>query len=55
MAVLNQLKEGIEQALGSFSEGWRELSQRATGALTRFKPGSATSDQGGASLDDLPR
>ena len=56
MATMNQLKEGIEHALESLSEGWRELSQRATGALTRFKPPSAADDDGGAaaSRDDLP-
>jgi len=34
-------KEGIEQAWESLSEGWRELSERATGALTRFKHAGA--------------
>jgi HSP20 family protein len=54
MAMMDQFKEGIEQALGSLSEGWRELSQRATGALTRFKPSSATADDSGAGHGDLP-
>ena len=33
-----RLDEGLKQAWDSFAEGWQELRQRATGALTRFKP-----------------
>src|SRR5262245_41698248 len=46
------LEEGLRQAWESLAEGWRELGQRATGALTRFKPASS----GAAPLpgDDLP-
>lgn len=33
-----QLKRGADQAWESLSEGWRELSARASGALTRFWP-----------------
>lgn len=34
-------RHGLEQAWGSLSEGWRELSERATGALTRFRQGAS--------------
>jgi len=55
MARLDQVKQGIEQAWESLAEGWRELSQRATGALTRFKPGPAGATQDAAPRDpDLP-
>ena len=47
-------KEGIEHAWESLSEGWRELSERATGALTRFKPGSAATGGGEAPANELP-
>ncbi len=36
--LAEQLKQGADQAWGSLSEGWRELSARASGALTRFPP-----------------
>ena len=38
-----QLKQGADQAWESLSEGWRELSARASGALTRFRPAAAPS------------
>jgi HSP20 family protein len=41
MAKLNDWRQGLEHALESLSEGWRELGQRASGALTRFKRGSS--------------
>jgi HSP20 family protein len=34
--LAEQLKQGADQAWESLSEGWRELSARAGGALTRF-------------------
>ena len=36
--LVEQLKQGADQAWESLSEGWRELSARAGGALTRFRP-----------------
>jgi HSP20 family protein len=33
-----QLKQGADQAWESLAEGWRELSARASGALTRLWP-----------------
>ena len=52
MARLDQVRQGLENALETLAEGWRELSQRATGALTRFKPGPATTAEGGSAPDD---
>ena len=40
--LAEQLKQGADQAWESLSEGWRELSARASGALTRFRPAPAT-------------
>jgi HSP20 family protein len=36
--LAEQLKQGADQAWESLSDGWRELSARASGALTRFRP-----------------
>lgn len=36
--LAEQIKLGADQAWESLSEGWRELSTRASGALTRFWP-----------------
>ena len=40
--LAEQLKQGADQAWESLSEGWRELSARASGALTRFRPTPAS-------------
>ena len=36
--LAEQLKQGADQAWESLSEGWRELSARASSALTHFQP-----------------
>jgi len=36
--LAEQIRQGADQAWVSLSEGWRELSTRASGALTRFWP-----------------
>jgi len=36
--LAEQLKQGADQAWESLAEGWRELSARASGALTRLWP-----------------
>ncbi len=36
--LAEQLKQGADQAWESLSEGWRAISSRASGALTRFVP-----------------
>ena len=38
MSVFTEFGEGLGRALYSISDGWRQLRQRATQALTRFKP-----------------
>ena len=43
----------LDELRQALSEGWRELSQRAGGALTRFKPGAATGGDS-SSQDELP-
>lgn len=54
MTMLTQWKQGIEHAFESLADGWRELGERASSALTRFKPGSTTAAGGGPAMDDLP-
>ena len=51
--LAEQLKQGADHAWESLAEGWRELSARASGALTRFRP-SAPSGKTAARDDDLP-
>lgn len=48
----NDWKHGLEQAWESLSEGWREVRDRAAGALTRFRPGRGSDD--GAPADEPP-
>ena len=48
------LKQGLEHAWESLSDGWRELSQRATGALTRFRPGADSGATDAAASADSP-
>lgn len=54
-----QLKHGADQAWESLAEGWRDLSARASGALTRLLPGLApepkeSEKQAGGTEDDVP-
>ena len=56
--LAEQLKQGADQAWESLSEGWRELSTRASGALTRFRPAPADPSAPSAPAapeDPLPR
>jgi HSP20 family protein len=41
--LAEHLKQGADQAWESLAEGWRELSARASGALTRFRTVPASS------------
>ncbi len=47
--LAEQLRQGADQAWESLADGWRELSARASGALTRFRPAptSANASQSG--------
>jgi HSP20 family protein len=56
--LAEQLKQGADRARESLAEGWRELSARASGALTRFRPapasGPVTSSHKAAAPDQGP-
>ncbi|MCF6267275.1 MAG: Hsp20/alpha crystallin family protein [Desulfuromusa sp.] len=41
MATWQQLREGVGRAWGSLVEGWHQLQDRASGAMTRFVPGAS--------------
>ncbi len=55
--LVEQLKQGADQAWESLSEGWRELSARASGALTRFMPAPAdqSPESGTVAAQEAPR
>lgn len=38
MSTLKQLKHGLERAMESIADGWRQLLDHASDALTRFTP-----------------
>lgn len=40
MSTLEQLRTGLSRAWNHLAEGWRELTERASDALTRFQPPS---------------
>ncbi|MDK2848030.1 MAG: Hsp20/alpha crystallin family protein [Desulfuromonadales bacterium] len=44
MATWQQLREGVGRAWDSFVDGWQQLYQRASGAMTRFVPGASNKD-----------
>ncbi len=65
--LAEQLKQGADHAWDSLSEGWRELSARASGALTRFlstppansdsaagPPSASSTSPGWGSAADMP-
>jgi HSP20 family protein len=52
--LAEQLKQGADQAWESLSEGWRELSARASGALTRFRPAPASDNSPARGDAQLP-
>ena len=41
MATWQQLREDVSRAWGSLLDGWQQLYQKASGAITRFAPGTA--------------
>jgi HSP20 family protein len=50
--LAEQVKQSAGQALATLSQGWRELKDRASGALTRFQP---RSEKGAPGVDgELP-
>lgn len=40
MSTLQQVKQGLNEAWESLADGWQRLYRRASGAITRFTPGS---------------
>lgn len=50
MSTLSQLKEGLSQALSSLAEGWHELREKASHALTRFHPGKSEQESADGQL-----
>ncbi|HEB97804.1 MAG TPA: Hsp20/alpha crystallin family protein [Sedimenticola thiotaurini] len=38
MSTLQQIRKGMSRALESLQEGWQQLRERASNALTRFSP-----------------
>ena len=51
--LTQQVKQRAEQALASISHGWRELKDRASGALTHFQPRDEQSGETGGDLSSL--
>lgn len=41
MATWQQLREGVGRAWDSLVDGWHQLHDRASGAMTRFAPGAS--------------
>ena len=44
MSTLQQLREGMDRAWETLQAGWRTLTQKATQALTLFRPGERDDD-----------
>ena len=55
MRVLDELKQGIEEAWESVAEGWQRLRQQAAGAVTRFKSGEHETLPAGGRADPSQR
>lgn len=50
MPTLLQLKEGLNEAWDSLTDGWQRLYRRAAGAITRFKPSKREDEKTGREL-----
>lgn len=46
MSTLHQLREGLNEAWDTLVDGWQRLYRRASGAITRFTPGSRARQDG---------
>jgi HSP20 family protein len=53
MSTLQQLREDMTHAWDRLLEGWGHLYRRATGALTRFTPGSHAGESEDAERREL--
>ena len=51
--TLDSLKESVGSLWDNLAEGWKHLTQSASGALTRFKPGEQTDLPTQAEVDDV--
>jgi HSP20 family protein len=50
MSTLHQLREGLNDAWDTLTDGWQRLYRRAAGAITRFTPGRKD-DKAGTAWD----
>lgn len=55
MATWQQLREGVSRAWDSLLDGWQQLYQKASGAITRFVPGSAKEKGTNLELREMER
>ncbi len=53
MSRLAYLGRGLDRAWESLAEGWQQLRQRASRAITRFQPFRKDSDEIGSAEDEL--
>ena len=51
--LTQQVRQGAEQALATLSQGWRELKDRASGALTHFRASPDKDEDGSEELPSL--
>lgn len=49
---LDSFKESVGSLWDNLAEGWKHLTESASGALTRFKPGEKTDLPAGSEIDD---
>ncbi len=53
MSTLQQMREGLNEALDTLLEGWQRLYRFAAGAITRFTPGKAAGQPDAGEGQDL--
>jgi HSP20 family protein len=54
MGLLHEWKQGLGEAFDSLADGWREVRDRTSSALTRFLPGSLARGDDAAAPDEPP-
>lgn len=55
MATWQQLRESVNRAWDSLLDGWNQLYHRASGAITRFIPGSGKENETDKETTDIVR
>ncbi|NOY14553.1 MAG: Hsp20/alpha crystallin family protein [Deltaproteobacteria bacterium] len=55
MATWQQLREGVSRAWDSLMDGWHQLYERASGAMTRFVPGTGKANSAGPEQQEIVR